>query len=145
MHVTAHTDYALRTLIYLATHAGRRATTKEIAEAYGISSNHLLKVVNALGALSHVDVIRGKGGGLELKREPVDICIGDVVRNFETDFHLLECFDAERNTCVISPACNLKGIFTDAMNAFLDVLDKKTLADVLSSRRRALERLLPVV
>ena len=109
MHLTLHSDYALRVLIALAVAPGRRSTIGSIAERYAISRNHLVKVCHRLQKLGYVEGIRGKGGGLRLAREPGDIRLGDVLRAMEPGFDLVECF-GEANHCVITRACGLQGI-----------------------------------
>ncbi len=133
MRLTLFTDYALRVLMYLGLKRGELATIREIAERYRISENHLMKVVHQLGKDGFVDTVRGRQGGLMLARAPKDINIGDVVRRYEDDLRLVECFDRKTNTCPIAGACSLTGVIDDALAAFLKVLDRKTLADVLKS------------
>lgn len=127
MRLTTYTDYALRTLMYLATHPDRLVTISEIAEVHGISKNHLMKVVYQLGLSGLVETVRGRNGGLRLNHDPADINIGDVVRHTETDFDMAECFDPSGNQCLYSPACALKGVLHAATAAYLDVLDNVTL------------------
>ena len=134
MKLTAYTDYALRTLMYLATHRDRLVTIAEIADTHGISKNHLMKVVYQLGLSGMVETVRGRNGGLRLNREPADINIGAVVRNTETDFHMAECFDPSGDHCLYSPACALKGALQSATAAYLDKLDKVTLASLTAGR-----------
>jgi Rrf2 family nitric oxide-sensitive transcriptional repressor len=136
VHLTLHADYALRVLLYLAARPERLVSTQEVSEAYGISKNHLVRVVQALGKHGFVDVRPGRSGGITLARAPSDISLGKVFRATEPDFHLVECFDREHNTCPIAPACGLKGVLFEAGAAFLAVLDKYTLAD-LTKRSRA--------
>lgn len=131
MRLTTYTDYALRTLMYLATHPGRLVTISEIAEVHGISKNHLMKVVYQLGLSGLVETVRGRNGGLRLNRDPADINIGDVVRNTETDFDMAECFDPSGNQCLYSPACALKDVLYSATAAYLDVLDNVTLESLV--------------
>lgn len=134
MRLTAYTDYALRTLMYLATHRDRLVTISEIADVHGISKNHLMKVVHQLGVSGMVETVRGRNGGLRLNHEPAEINIGEVVRNTETDFHMAECFDPSGNTCLYSPACALKDVLQSATAAYLDKLDKVTLASLIRNR-----------
>lgn len=129
MHITQHTDYALRVLIYLAVNEERLATVQEIAERFDISRSHLMKVVNGLIHGGWVEGVRGKGGGLRLARAPSAIAVGEVVRGMEGDFHLVECF-ADGSQCLLTPNCRLQGAFQGALTAFLAVLDGVTLADV---------------
>lgn len=131
MRLTTYTDYTLRVLMYLGLHQERSATIREIADAYGISKNHLMKVVHHLGMAGLVETVRGRNGGLKLKMPPEEINLGRVIRSSEPDFFIAECFDPERNRCVLSPACALQGVLHDATRAFLEVLDQNTLAGLL--------------
>lgn len=131
MRITRHTDYALRLMIFLALREGERATVPEIAKAYGISQNHLMKVAQQLQARGYVEALRGKRGGLRLRHEPRDINLGEVVRDMESDFQLVECF-GDREACVITPFCQLKGVLGKALGAFFAVLDDYTLADLVA-------------
>lgn len=135
MHLTLHADYSLRVLLYLASRPGRITSTQELADAYGISKHHLVRVVQTLAGQGYVDAKAGRTGGVTLARSPEDINVGKVVRAAEPSFHLVECFDRERNTCPISPACGLKGVLAEARDAFLAVLDRYTLADVVGRSR----------
>ena len=137
MHITQHTDYALRVLIFLASNEHRLATIQEISERFEISRSHLMKVVNQLIRNGFVEGIRGKGGGLRLARPASEILIGDVVRKMETDLVLVECFSDE-SRCLLTANCNLKGVFADALKAFLASLDKVPLSQVLSPSQRQL-------
>jgi Rrf2 family nitric oxide-sensitive transcriptional repressor len=129
MKLALHTDYALRTLLYLATERGR-ATVGELADFYGISINHLGKVVHQLGRLGYVRNVRGPGGGIELLREAEGISVGEVVRDFEgRDIHLLECVD-KPGVCVIQPGCALRGVIAEAERLQMEYLDGVTLASL---------------
>ena len=141
MRLTAYTDFSLRVLMYLALHPDRRPTIAEIAERYRISRAHLMKVVYQLGLKGYVETTRGKGGGLRLARRLEDMTVGEIVRVTEPDMALVACFEAGEPTCVIAPACRLKGKLGEARAAFLKVLDDCTLAEVMENRP-ALEALL---
>lgn len=143
MRLTSFTDYSLRVLMYLAADPDRRATIGEIAQAFDISENHLMKVVHALGKAGLLANVRGRGGGVELARAPETISIGAVVRETEGDAIPAECFDRETNTCGIVRACRLRGVLDEAVAAFHAVLDRYTLAD-LSQNRRAIARILRI-
>ncbi|MDD5266030.1 MAG: Rrf2 family transcriptional regulator [Methylococcales bacterium] len=131
MQITSYTDYALRVLIYLAMSPNRQATIPEIADFYNISRNHLVKVVHQLGGKGFINTTRGKGGGLSLQRSPEMISIGDVMRGMETHFNWVECFDPAQQRCRLLPNCGLKLLLARAGDAYLQVLDAATLADVL--------------
>ena len=141
MRLTAYTDYSLRVLIYLALNPDRRPTIAEIAERYGVSRTHLMKVVHQLGLKGYIETVRGKSGGLRLARPTEDITVGEVVRGMEPDMALVACFPEPAPACVIAPACRLKGKLNQARAAFLQVLDDCTLAEVMGNRA-ALEGLL---
>lgn len=135
VRLTVYTDYSLRTLMYLGVRGRENLVTiQEIANAYQISKNHLMKVTHDLGKHGYIETIRGRGGGIRLALEPEQINIGDVVRKTEDDFHLVECFNPEGNLCKISPECRLKFALNEALKAYLAVLDTYTLADVLVSK-----------
>ncbi len=129
MRLTQFTDYALRILIYAATHADRLITIEETSDAYGISRNHLMKVANLLTREGYLRAVRGRSGGLTLARPAQDIGLGDVVRTTEPDFAMVECF-THGNVCRITPACRLKGILGRALKAFLAEMDQHTLAEL---------------
>jgi len=132
MRFTRHTDYALRVLMFLGLKPPEAVSTiKEIADCYGISENHLMKVVHRLGQLGLVETIRGRNGGMRLAMTPADINVGTVVRRCEDDMRVVECFDPATNTCPIAGVCALPAILDEALAAFLAILDKYSLADLL--------------
>lgn len=143
MRLTTFSDYSLRVLMYLGVHDERLATVGEIATAYGISENHLVKVVHHLARRGYIETTRGKGGGMRLARPPGKINVGEVVRGTEESFTLVECFDEATSGCRIDAACVLKGILSRGVAAFLAVLDRHTLADLLAPKPR-LARMLPL-
>lgn len=136
MQLTRYTDYALRVLIYLGLREGRPATIQEIAATYGISRNHLMKIVHQLAKEKIILTTPGKGGGLRLAQAPERIRIGDVVRRMESNMNIVECFVPAESDCPILPACRLKGVLLEAREGFLAVLDRHTLADLLRGRER---------
>jgi Rrf2 family nitric oxide-sensitive transcriptional repressor len=141
MRLTVYTDYALRVLMYVAVAREPKATIGGIAASYGISRNHLMKVVHELGTAGYLETARGKNGGLRLARPPGEIGLGEVIRRTEPDLALVPCFDPVNAPCAISPACRLRGALHQAQAAFLKVLDGYTLADLVENRA-ALEGLL---
>jgi Rrf2 family nitric oxide-sensitive transcriptional repressor len=145
VQLTRYSDYSLRVLIYLAVRPDERATIDEIAQAYGISRSHLMKVVHELGRGGFLSTVRGRGGGFQLARPPDEIGVGDVVRYTEGTLELVECFDPKTSACRIDAACGLRGVLEEALDAFLETLDGYTLADLVARRRKPLARLLGVV
>ena len=136
MQLTYYTDYSLRVLMYLAIRRGLIANISEIAECYGISRNHLVKVVHNLARGGFIKSYRGKGGGIELARDLKEINIGEVVRYTEGPLKPVECFDVERNRCVIANVCGLADVIAEACNSFFATLDRYTLADLVRRRDR---------
>lgn len=135
MRLTMHTDYALRTLIYLAIHREEWASANAIADAFKISRLHLGKVVQSLGRAGFVETRLGRRGGVKLVGEPQAIRIGDVVRSVESSLAPVVCLDPESDeTCVIAPACGLVQPLKQATQAFLTVLDGYTLADCVKKK-----------
>jgi len=142
MRLTHYTDYSLRVLMYLAVRPDRFGTVQAVAEAYGVSRNHLMKVVQDLNRQGYIETVRGKGGGMRLRRAPQQINLGALVRDMESELGLVECFRPD-NRCVITPVCVLAGALNDALAAFLGVLDGYTLADLVAEPA-PLQRLLNV-
>ncbi|MFD2502749.1 Rrf2 family transcriptional regulator [Rhizorhabdus histidinilytica] len=130
MKLTLFTDYSMRVLLYLGARPDRLCSIGEVAQAYGISQNHLMKVVNQLARSGDVESVRGRSGGIRLGRPPEEINIGALIRQTEDGFDLVDC-----GGCVVAPACGLTGVLKEALGAFLAVLDRYTLADLLTKRR----------
>ncbi len=144
MRITQYSDYSLRVLIYLDVKDGDRATIQDIATAYGISKNHLMKVVNQLTQLGYIRAIRGKQGGISLARPASEINLGVLLRETEQDMGLVECF-RPGNQCAITPVCRLTHILKEALESFLAVLDGYTLADLVQHQHQdAMARLLNI-
>lgn len=131
MRLTTYSDYAFRVLIFLALAGDQGSTIQAIAEHYGISRNHLMKVVQQLGQLGYIITTRGRGGGLRLSRPATDINLGQLVRQTEDDMVIVECFNPSTNRCAISGVCRLKGVLGEALAAWLAVMDRYSLADLV--------------
>lgn len=136
MKLTLQTDYALRALIWLGSRTEGLSSIREIADAYGISEAHMVKVIHRLGKGGFIQTIRGRNGGIRLGRLPESIVIGDVVRYMEEDLALLACMaygkDGPGVSCILLPGCRLRGVLMEALLAMTDVLDRYTLADVIT-------------
>ena len=129
--LTKFSDYSLRVLIYLGLHHDRLVSVGEISRAYRISPHIVVKVVQLLVEHELIASVRGRNGGLRLAKPPAEINVGWVIRRTEPGWDLVECFDADRNTCPIDGVCGLKGALKRAQRTFLGVLDDHTLADFL--------------
>ena len=136
MQLTTYTDFAFRTLIALACVAPEKLTVGKISESYGISLNHLLKVVQRLAELGFVETTRGKSGGVRLLSVPSALSLGAVVRGMELELGVVPCLRAGEQECVIAPACRLKSVLSEATNQFLRTLDQHTLADIVVGKPR---------
>lgn len=129
MRLTRYTDFAMRVLLYLGRQPERLSSIAEIARAYAISQNHLMKVVNDLVNAGYLESVRGRNGGIRLARPPSEINVGALIRHTEDSFDLVDC-----GSCLIAPACGLSSVLDEALLAFLRVLDGYSLADVLARR-----------
>lgn len=129
MRQTRYSDYAMRVLLYLGARPDRLCSIAEIARAYGISQNHLMKVVHNLVKAGYVASERGRFGGIRLGRPAPDINVGEVIRYTEDGFDLVDC-----GSCLIAPACGLTGALHEALAAFMAVLDGYTLETLLGRR-----------
>ncbi len=141
MRLNTQTDYALRLLMHLAVNPSRLVTIQEVADRFSVSKNHLMKLASTLTHEGFVTSVRGRAGGLKLAAPPDEITVGAVVRCMENDFAMVECFQAGRGGCLITPACRLKGVLNGAVAAFLTELDRSTLADLVRNNA-PLERML---
>lgn len=135
MQLTSHADFALRVLIYLAVHGEEPVSVEALARAYGLSANHLAKVAQHLVRVGWVESVRGRSGGLSLSEEAWDIPLGGMLKELERRWDLVECFGPD-SRCPVEPACGLKAILNEAQQAFFAVLDRYTLRDVVTDRRR---------
>lgn len=129
MKLTLFTDYSMRVLLYLGAHPERLCSIAEVARAYNISQNHLMKVVNDLAKAGYIESVRGRGGGIRLGKSADAINVGALIRHTEEGFDLVDC-----GTCVIAPACGMTGVLKEAVRAFLAVLDQYTIADLMAKR-----------
>jgi Rrf2 family transcriptional regulator, nitric oxide-sensitive transcriptional repressor len=133
MELSRFTDYSLRTLLFAGLHPDRILTVPEVANAYGISENHLVKVTHKLGKLGYLETRRGRSGGFRLSREPEAINLGEVVRATES-LALVECLGSDGGRCPIVRACILKRVIAEARDAFLETFDRYTLQDMIRPR-----------
>src|SRR5690242_13114774 len=135
MRLSTYSDYALRVLMHTALRAPERVTVDEVAETFGISRNHLVKVVHELGLNGYLLTRRGIGGGFTLAREPKEIRLGEIVR-LSDGATLIDCKDRQESLCCLSPACRLKHVLDEALEACFAVLDRYTLADLVKDRTK---------
>ena len=139
MQLTIFTDYGLRALMYLAAHQDKMCSVREIADHYGISRNHLVKVVHRLSQLGLIDSSKGRGGGIKLAIAPESLKLGDFVQMVEPHMNLVECFNKDTNRCRVTANCTLKHYLTDAAKSFLDSLNRHTLADSVANKNMFLQ------
>lgn len=142
MQLTFFTDYGLRSLIYLAVNADKRCSVRDISEHYGISRNHLVKVVHRLAQLGYITSVKGKGGGIQLAHAPEALHLGKLVMALEPNMNLVECFNPETNTCTVVSTCTLKHFLADANTAFFNSLNQHTLADAAVNKKLFQKRML---
>ena len=130
MRLTRYTDFAIRIMLYLAAHEERLCSIGEIAESYGISQNHLMKVASDLAGSGYVQSLRGRGGGLRLARLASEINIGEMVRHTEGQVDLVGC-----GSCALAPACGMVCAFKNAVEAFFATLETYSLANIMTNGR----------
>lgn len=130
MKLTLFTDYSIRVLLFVSARPDRLCSIAEIARAYNISQNHLMKVVNDLARAGYIESVRGRGGGIRLGKPPGEINMGALIRHTEEGFDLVDCAG-----CVIAPLCGMTGVLKEAVSAFLSVLDSYSLADLMAKQR----------
>ena len=135
MHLTKFTDNALRVLIFLSANPERKMNITEIAEACEIPRNHLTKVIHAMGQKGLLETARGKGGGVTLANDPATMKVGDVIRAMEGTAEIINC---DTPKCPFGPMCDLRSILRDGQNAFLETLDRHTIADLVDERYKQL-------
>lgn len=135
MRLSLFSDYTLRVLMYVALHPARLVTIPEIAAAYGISENHLMKVVHQLARAGIAQSVRGKGGGIRLARAPEEIHLGEIIRASEGDAPIVGCLSGDPQACRITSSCRLKGILANALDDFYETLNEHTLADLVAKPR----------
>lgn len=133
MQLTQFTDYSLRALIYISIRK-ETCTIKDITESYGISNNHMVKIIHNLAKLKLIKTIRGKNGGILMAAQPEAINLGQLIVQLEPNFDLVPCFNKEKTNCCIAPVCKLKSVLHEAQAAFISVLEHYTLADVVSNK-----------
>lgn len=143
MHLTQYSNFALRTLQFVALRSPEVVTVDEIARAHRISRAHLVKVSHELGRRGYIETIRGRNGGMRLARPAQDISVGEVLRWTEAPLELAECFNSDTNSCPLIGVCHLSRGLQRALRAFFVVLDDLTIADITANRGVLLDRLLP--
>ena len=135
MRLTFSTDYALRLLMLVGLETEHLVIIEEVADRFGISKNHLMKVAYQLGQAGYLETVRGRNGGLRLGKASSQIVVGEVVRRIEPDFAVVECENPE-GYCRITPSCVLRSAMREAVQAFLGKLDQYTLEDLLRPKSK---------
>lgn len=135
MRLTSFTDYSLCVLMYVAQKEGDLASIREVSEAYGISKNHLMKVVHLLGKGDYLDTVRGKNGGFRLSKDPAKINIGALIRYTEDDLNIVSCFGDKGGHCALNDECGFASVMEEALQAFLSTVDKYTLNDLIAGNK----------
>lgn len=130
MQLTLHTDLALRLLIATARSGSVPVALPTFSAAHGVSYNHVAKVGQALVRTGYLRSIRGRAGGMLLARSADEIRIGDIVRQMEPTMQIADC-----PNCAMRDDCGMISPLDEAKRAFLDVLDRRTLAEVARSTR----------
>lgn len=141
MKLTSYTNYALRSLQLAALHAPNLVRVEDVANIHQLSKPHIVKIVHELGRAGYVETVRGRNGGFKLAKPAKSIIIGDVVRITEGPLDVVECFNPDTNTCPLMGICKLSRAMMKATNAFMEVLDNLTVADIASNKVELLDRI----
>ncbi len=141
MRLTQQTNYAVRTLIYCAVNPDKPSKVADIAASFTMSEAHLFKIMKILVDANMISTIRGRNGGVVLARPAKDITVGEVVRAAEENFQLAECFNSGRRDCPLIPSCGFNGLLHEALEAFMAVLDRQTIAELAADRSNIRELL----
>jgi Rrf2 family transcriptional regulator, nitric oxide-sensitive transcriptional repressor len=136
MKLSMFTDYSLRVLMYAAVHEEELITTQQVGTYFGISYNHLVKVVHRLSTAGYLEVQKGRNGGFRLAMPPGEIRVGAVVRDVEPDFNFVECHAKDTNRCVVTPFCRLKRVIDTGMSAFMESLDRTTIEELVVNDKK---------
>jgi Rrf2 family nitric oxide-sensitive transcriptional repressor len=136
MKLSAYSDYSIRVLAYAALRHPARVTIAEVAETFGSSRNHLVKVVHDLGRAGYLATYRGVGGGFTLAQSPAEVRVGEVIRRGEEQDGMVDCREGDDHFCRMFPACRLKTVLDEAAAAFFAVLDRYTLAELIKPKSR---------
>jgi Rrf2 family nitric oxide-sensitive transcriptional repressor len=131
MRLSRFTDYSLRVLMLTAARTRERPTVAAAASTFGISRNHLMKVVHHLAKAGWLDTSRGRGGGLSLARPASEITVGEIVRSTERELGPALSFDCAH--CMVASACRLNGVVEEAADAFYGVLDRYSIDDLVAN------------
>ena len=134
MKLRLQTDYALRTLILLGCEK-RKMTAMEIADAFLISKDHLVKVIQQLSRLGYLRAFPGRNGGVNLTRDASEISVREVIRAMEGATGILACVD-NPSFCPMEPGCRLRRILMKAEDAFYDALGETSVADLFRGRNK---------
>ena len=141
MKLTSYSNFALRSLQLAALRHPQLTRVDDVVRAHNLSYAHIMKVIHELGKAGFVETVRGRKGGFRLARPAGEIRVGDVIRMTEGPVELVECFNPSKNTCPLIGVCHLSTKLREATNAFFDVLDEVTIADISSNKSVLLDRL----
>lgn len=144
MKLTSYSNYAMRSLQLAALKAPNLVRIDDVAQIHGLSRPHIMKIVHQLGKAGYLKTVRGRGGGFRLARAPEDIIVGEVIRITEGPLDVVECFNAEKNTCPLIDVCVLSRKMHEATAAFMAVLDDLTIADISANSGQLMDRIAPL-
>lgn len=141
MKLTNYTNYALRSLQLAALRAPALVRVDDVTNIHQLSRPHIVKIVHELGKSGYIETVRGRGGGFKLAKPADEIRVGDVVRLTEGPLELVECFNSQSNSCPLIGVCKLSKAIMRATDAFMEVLDEMSIADIAANRSELLERI----
>lgn len=135
MRLNRASDFALRILILLEK-SDEALSVESIADQLMLPKSHVMKIVARLAAAGIISTQRGRSGGVRLEQSAEDIRIGAVVREIENDFAVVDCFLQGSARCVFEPRCALIPAMREASEAFIEVLDRYRLSDIVQTTQK---------
>lgn len=138
MQLNKFTDYGLRILLYIARPREDVYTITELAKNLQVSQNHLVKIVHFMAKQQWLITVRGRGGGIRLHPQVLDIPLGEIVRILQDDPQIINCANPP---CVLRSNCGLKPVLDQALLQFYQSLNQYTLQQFIPSNKPAVQKI----
>lgn len=135
MKVSSKGEYALRALLLLGNHQGTVMGIQEISDKTLVSIHYLEQILLQLKKLGYVTSKRGAKGGYMLFMQPVEINLGEVIRELEGPLSPMSCASITKyEPCALEEGCQLKPLWSLIRDTIAYILEQTTLEDLLENR-----------